>query len=107
MDAAFGRSPPFTIGIEEEYQLLSAESHELVPRFDEIAAEAGDERVRQELMTSVLEAATGIHERVAAAVDEGREIRRRLRDAAGRRGPLIASAGEQPLYRWGPLEITE
>jgi carboxylate-amine ligase len=107
MDAAFGRSPPFTIGIEEEYQLLSPESHELVPRFDEIAAEAGDERVRQELMTSVLEAATGIHERVAAAVDEVREIRRRLRDAAGRRGALIASAGTHPFSRWEHQEISD
>src|ERR687888_929243 len=107
MDAAFGRSPPFTIGIEEEYQLLSAESHELVPRFDEIAAEAADERVRQELMTSVLEAATGIHERVGGAVDEVREIRRRLRDAAARRGALIASAGTHPFSRWEHQEITE
>ena len=104
---AFGRSPPFTIGIEEEYQLLSAESHELVPRFDEIAAEAADDRVRQELMTSVLEAATGVHDRVAEAVDEVREIRRHLRDAAARRGALIASAGTHPFSRWEHQEITD
>jgi len=104
---AFGRSAPFTIGIEEEYQLLSAESHELVPRFDEIAEEAADERVRQELMTSVLEAATGIHERVAEAVGEVREIRSRLRDAAARRGALIASAGTHPFSRWEHQEITD
>jgi carboxylate-amine ligase len=104
---AFGRGAPFTIGIEEEYQLLSAESHELVPRFDEIAEEAADERVRQELMTSVLEAATGIHERVAEAVGEVREIRRHLRDAAARRGALIASAGTHPFSRWEHQEITD
>jgi glutamate---cysteine ligase / carboxylate-amine ligase len=107
MDAAFGRSAPFTVGIEEEYQLLSAESHELVPRFDEIAEEAADERVHQELMTSVLEAATGIHERVGAAVEEVREIRRALGDAASRRGALIASAGTHPFSRWEHQEITE
>jgi glutamate---cysteine ligase / carboxylate-amine ligase len=104
---AFGRGAPFTIGIEEEYQLLSAESHELVPRFDEIAEEAADERVRQELMTSVLEAATGIHERVAEAIGEVREIRRHLRDAAARRGALIASAGTHPFSRWEHQEITD
>src|SRR5690349_8784761 len=82
VESAFGQGDPFTIGIEEEFQLLSAESHELVPRFDEIAEEAGDERVRQELMTSVLEAATGVHGRVGGAVEEVKEIRRGLRDAA-------------------------
>jgi carboxylate-amine ligase len=107
MQRAFGRGKPFTIGIEEEYQLLSAESHELVPRFDEIADEAADERVRQELMTSVLEAATGIHARVGDAVGEVREIRGRLRDAAERRGALIASAGTHPFSRWEHQEITD
>jgi glutamate---cysteine ligase / carboxylate-amine ligase len=107
MDDAFGRGDPFTVGIEEEYQLLSAESHELVPRFDEIAEEAADGRVRQELMTSVLEAATGVHRRVAGAVEEVRDIRRGLRDAAARRGALIASAGTHPFSRWEHQEITE
>ncbi len=107
MEHAFGRGRPFTIGIEEEYQLLSAESHELVPRFDEIAEEAGDERVRQELMTSVLEAATGVHDTVASAVDEVRDIRRRLAEAAGRRNALIASAGTHPFSRWEHQEITD
>jgi glutamate---cysteine ligase / carboxylate-amine ligase len=104
---SFGGSKPFTVGIEEEYQLLSTESHELVPRFDEIAAEASDERVHQELMTSVLEAATGVHERVGGAIDEVLEIRRHLRDAAGRRGALIASAGTHPFSRWEHQEISD
>jgi carboxylate-amine ligase len=107
MEHAFGSSPPFSLGIEEEFQLLSAESYELVPRFDEVADAAQDERVRQELMTSVLEAATGIHERVADAVDEVRGIRARLRDAAAQHGSLIASAGTHPFSRWEHQEITD
>jgi branched-chain amino acid transport system permease protein len=47
VEHAFGSSPPFSLGIEEEFQLLSAESYELVPRFDEVADAAQDERVRQ------------------------------------------------------------
>ena len=104
---AFGRSAPFTIGIEEEYQLVSAESHELVPRFDAIAEEAADERVHQELMTSVLEAATGVHARVEDAAHEVRQIRRHLADAAGRHSALIASAGTHPFSRWEHQEISE
>jgi glutamate---cysteine ligase / carboxylate-amine ligase len=107
VEHAFGKSAPFSLGIEEEFQLVSAESYELVPRFDEIAAEAHDERVRQELMTSVLEAATGVHGRVAEAVAEVREIRGRLHDAAAEHGALIASAGTHPFSRWEDQEITD
>jgi glutamate---cysteine ligase / carboxylate-amine ligase len=107
VEHAFGSSSPFSLGIEEEFQLVSEESYELVPRFDEVADAAQDERVRQELMTSVLEAATGVHERVADAVDEVRDIRARLRDAAAQHGSLIASAGTHPFSRWEHQEITD
>jgi glutamate---cysteine ligase / carboxylate-amine ligase len=104
---AFGRSAPFTLGIEEEFQLLSSESYELVPRFDEVAEAAADRRVRQELMKSVLETATAVHGRVADALEELREMRRLLRDAAAERGALIASAGTHPFSRWEHQEMTE
>jgi len=107
VEHAFGSSAPFSLGIEEEFQLVSAESYELVPRFDEVADAARDERVRQELMTSVLEAATGVHDSVGAAVEEVRDIRARLRDAAGEHGALIASAGTHPFSRWEHQEITD
>ena len=107
MEDAFGRSAPFSVGIEEEFQLLSAESYELVPRFDEVAGAAGDDRVRQELMTSVLEAATGISGTVAEAVEEVRAIRTRLAAAAAERGSVIASAGTHPFSRWEHQEITD
>src|SRR5207253_7867550 len=107
VEHAFGRSAPFTVGIEEEFQLLSAESYELVPRFDEVAEAAADERIRQELMTSVLETATGIHALVGDAVAEVREIRRLLRDAAAERGALIVSAGTHPFSRWEHQAITD
>ena len=107
MEHAFGRSAPFSLGIEEEFQLVSAESYELVPRFDAIAEEAHDDRVRQELMTSVLEAATGVHEGVGEAIVEVRDIRARLRDAAAEHNALIASAGTHPFSRWEHQEITD
>jgi glutamate---cysteine ligase / carboxylate-amine ligase len=107
MEERFGQRAPFTVGIEEEFQLVSAESYELVPRFDEVAEAARDERAQQELMTSVLETATGVHERVGEAVDEVRGIRRRFRDAAAGRGAMIASAGTHPFSRWEHQEITD
>ena len=107
MEHAFGESRPFSLGIEEEFQLISSESYELVPRFDEIAEAAGDERVRPELMTSVLEAATGVAANVGEAIEEVRDIRARLRSAAAERGALIASAGTHPFSRWEHQEITD
>ena len=107
IEHAFGQSPLFSLGIEEEFQLVSPESFELVPRFDEIAEAAGDERIRQELMTSVLETATGVHEHVGAALAEVRSIRGLLADAAAERNVLIASAGTHPFSRWEHQEITE
>jgi carboxylate-amine ligase len=107
VEHAFGESRPFSLGIEEEFQLISSESYELVPRFDEIAEAAGDERVRPELMTSVLEAATGVTANVGEALEEVRDIRARLRGAAAERGALIASAGTHPFSRWEHQEITD
>jgi glutamate---cysteine ligase / carboxylate-amine ligase len=107
VEHSFGRSPPFSLGIEEEYQLVSRQSYELVPRFEEVAQAASDERVHRELMTSVLEAATGVHERVGDAVAEVREIRALLRDAAAKEDVLIAAAGTHPFSRWEHQEISE
>jgi glutamate---cysteine ligase / carboxylate-amine ligase len=107
VEHAFGRSAPFSLGIEEEFQLVSAESYELVPRFDEVAEAAQDKRVRQELMTSVLEAATGVHESASSAVAEVREIRALLHEAAAQHGAMLVSAGTHPFSRWEHQEITD
>ena len=78
MEVNFGRSAPFSIGVEEEFQLLSPESYELVSRFDEVAEAAGDERIKPELLRSVLEVATSIGRNVEEALDETRQLRARL-----------------------------
>ena len=107
MEVSFGRSAPFSIGVEEEFQLLSPESYELVSRYDEVAEAAGDERVKPELLQSVLEVATSVGRNVPEAVEEARELRARLRDAAAEEGTLIASAGTHPFSRYEHQEVTE
>ncbi|HYZ77805.1 MAG TPA: glutamate--cysteine ligase [Gaiellaceae bacterium] len=107
MEVMFGRSAPFTIGIEEEFQLLSPESYELVSRFDEVAEAAGDERIKPELLRSVLEVATSIGRNVEETLDEARQLRARLRAAAAERGTLIASAGTHPFSRYEHQEVTD
>jgi carboxylate-amine ligase len=108
VDVNYGRSTPFSLGVEEEFQLLSPESFELVSRYDEVAEAAGaDERIKPELMQSVLEVATGISGTVAEAVEDARRLRARIRDAAAERATVIASAGTHPFSRWEHQEITD
>src|ERR671936_2401297 len=107
MELNFGRSAPFTVGIEEEFQILSADSYELVQRYDEVAAAAADERLRPELMKSTVEVATHIARTVPEAVEGAGDLRRTVRDAAAARDALIAAAGTHPFSRWEHQEITE
>jgi glutamate---cysteine ligase / carboxylate-amine ligase len=107
MEVNFGRRAPFSIGVEEEFQLLSPDSYELVSRFDEVAEAAADVRVKPELLQSVLEVATNVGRNVAEALDETRALRTRLRDAAAERGTLIASAGTHPFSRYEHQEVTD
>src|SRR5919204_3582822 len=99
MELNFGRSAPFTVGIEEEFQILSADSYELVQRYDEVAAAADDERLRPELMKSTVEVATHVARTVPEAIEGSLDLRRTVRDAAREREAVIASAGTHAFSR--------
>src|SRR5262249_4061399 len=64
LDHAFGKSDPYTLGVEEEYMLLDGETFDLVQHIDTVlAAVAGHELepvINPELMQSVLEIATPV-----------------------------------------------
>ena len=107
LELNFGRSAPFSLGVEEEFQLVSAESYDLVSRYDEVAEAADDERVKPELMRSTAEVATGIAASVSEALADIVELRRRLAAAAAESGTRIASAGTHPFARWQHQEITD
>ena len=89
--------------------LLNTESYELASRYEEVfgEAEAADDRIRPELMQSTVEVATQPVRTVAEAIDEARELRRRLRDEAEASDCLIAAAGTHPFSRWQHQEITD
>ena len=79
LDHRFGRSDPYTLGVEEEYQLLDGESFDLVQHIETVlAAIAGHElepQINPELMQSVLEIATPVCHTPA-------DVMRRAREAA-------------------------
>ena len=112
MDHRFGTSRRFSLGVEEEFQLVGRESYELVSRVDEILSEVADEeehegRVKPELLQSVVEVATNVAGSVAEAMEDLRGLRARLRVAAAERDALIASAGTHPFSRYEHQEVTD
>src|SRR5229473_4306429 len=79
LDHAFGKGDPYTLGVEEEYMLLDAETFDLVQHIDTVlAAVSGHElepRINPELMQSVLEIATPVCHTPAEVADQLRQIR--------------------------------
>ena len=111
IEHTYGQSAPFSLGVEEEFQILNRESYELVSRIDEILlAFEGDEkekRVKAELLQSVVEVATNVSATVAEAMDDLHDLRSHLRDVAADADALIASAGTHPFSRYEHQEVTE
>ncbi len=98
---AFAASTDFTVGIEEEFALLDPDTLDLVDRFDELAAAAGEDpvladSVRGELIGSEIEIRSGRGESFAAAVDLQAERRARLFSLARRHRVALAATGTHP-----------
>ena len=108
MEANFGRTPPFSLGVEEEFQLLHPETYDLTSRFDEVVTAAGEDTpIKAELLQSTAEVATRIARTVGEAVGHARELRALVREAATEQGIVFASAGTHPFSRWEHQDVTE
>jgi glutamate---cysteine ligase / carboxylate-amine ligase len=111
VEVNFGKSTPYSLGVEEEFQLLHRESYELVSRIDEIMAAFGEsedqKRVKPELLQSVVEVATKIAGSAGEAVEDLVDLRRSVRDVAAESDALIASAGTHPFSRYEHQLVTD
>jgi glutamate---cysteine ligase / carboxylate-amine ligase len=110
LDHAFGKSEPYTLGVEEEYMLLDGETFDLVQHIDTVlAAISGHEletHVNPELMQSVLEIATPVC-RTASDVDrELRRLRSYVTEIAGADNLRVGSAGTHPFSLFERQRIT-
>jgi carboxylate-amine ligase len=95
IEARWGESSPFSIGVEEEIMILDAESLEQVPRVD--AFLAARDGFHTELFASVLELKTGVCASALEAVDQLRALRRDGSDLAVRHGLRLCAAGTHPI----------
>ncbi len=99
----------FTIGIEEEFQIVDPESRELRSHIQEILAQGKmilKEQVKSEMHQSVVELGTEVCRDVSGARQQVVQLRRELARLAAQDGLKIASAGTHPFSHWMDQLIT-
>src|SRR3954467_13664452 len=110
LDHAFGKSDQFTLGVEEEYMLLDAETFDLVQHIDTVLADVtGHElepRINAELMQSVLEVATPVCHTPSDVETQLRALRAYVTQIARARGMRVGSAGTHPFSLFERQRIT-
>jgi carboxylate-amine ligase len=93
----------FTIGVEEEFQIVDPDSGELRSHVSELLNASGHalgDQIRRELHQSIVEVGTRICADVGELDDEVCRIRRELSTSAERVGLGIAAAGTHPFSNW-------
>jgi carboxylate-amine ligase len=110
LDHRFGSSPPFTLGVEEEYMLLDPESFDLVQHVDTVltAIQNGEftERIGPELMQSVIEISTPICRTAGDVEGELRRLRSYVTEIARGQALRVGSAGTHPFSLFERQRIT-
>src|SRR5437870_83515 len=99
----------FTLGIEEEFQIIDPETRELRSHIQEILADGRmilEEHVKAEMHQSVVELGTEICSDTACAREQVIQLRSELAEIAGHEGLKIASAGTHPFSHWMDQLIT-
>jgi len=101
--------PSFTLGVEEEFQLIDPETRELKSHIQELLATATvlqRERMKPELHQSIIEIATGICQNVADVRREVTEVRAEIITLAAGSGMWVGAAGTHPFSHWRDQLIT-
>jgi carboxylate-amine ligase len=94
---------PFTLGVEEEFQIVDPQTCELRSHVSELLASSAPvlgDQIKRELHQSIVEVGTKICGDVGELRDEIFRTRRELSNAAERVGLAVAAAGTHPFSRW-------
>lgn len=110
LDHTFGQSDPYTLGVEEEYQLLDGQTLDLVQHIDTmLAAVSGHElepRINPELMQSVIEITTPVCRTAGDVMRELTTLRGYVTAVAHEKGLRVGSAGTHPFSLFERQRIT-
>jgi glutamate---cysteine ligase / carboxylate-amine ligase len=102
--------PSFTLGIEEEFQVVDPETRELKSHIQELFAE-GEKRladeIKREMHDPVIEVGTPICRNVGEARREVTRLRGEIIRLTRENGLRIAAAGTHPISHWANIPITD
>ncbi len=112
METNFGSSALYTVGVEEELQLVDPASLALVPLIDEVLAARDasglpENSVASELSASCVEARSPAYDTVAELAARLPAMRRRVRDLVEGCGAWLVAAGAHPFSEATAQEITD
>jgi carboxylate-amine ligase len=99
----------FTLGIEEEFQIVDPETRELRSHIQQILEEGKiilAENVKPEMHESVVEMGTDICKDVKDARNQVTRLRKEIANLAKKKGLRIAAAGTHPFSHWKDQKIT-
>jgi len=100
----------FTLGIEEEFQIIDPTTRELRSHMQQIV-EGGKntlkEQVKAEMHQSVVEVGTNICKDIHEARKEVTYLRKMIGEIAAEQGLVFAAGGTHPFSRWQDQEITD
>lgn len=102
--------PTFTLGIEEEFQVIDPETRELRSHLAEMFAEGEErmgEQIKREMHQPVIEVGTNICADMREARREVTKLRTEIVRLARANGLRIAAAGTHPFTHWSNVEITD
>jgi glutamate---cysteine ligase / carboxylate-amine ligase len=110
LDHKFGAGDPYTLGVEEEYQLLDPDTFDLVQHIetmlDAVTGHELEARINAELMQSVLEITTPVCRTASDVERELVTLRSYVTGIAREQGLRVGSAGTHPFSLFERQRIT-
>lgn len=103
------KSPAFTLGIEEEFQIVDPVTRELRSHIQELFAEGStidQELIKKEMHQSIVEVGTPICSNVQEARSEVVKLRSEICRLVRKDGLRIAASGTHPFSHWSDIAIT-
>ncbi len=98
----------FTLGIEEEFQIVDPETRELKSHVSEILEEGKlllGEKIKPEMIQSMIEVGTGICHNVHEAREDLTKLRCIISGLARKKGMVIVAASTHPFSKWSEQAI--
>ena len=108
----FDEAEDFTVAVEEEFAILDADTLDMVPGFEQLAAACAghpdlEGMIAGELIRSEIEIKTGKCETFADAAEAMARRRVALVEVANRLGLRLSAAGTHPFARWQDQQVID